>query len=186
MKQKVAFLFCILPIIIFIISILILPKEIPLHFTINGKIDMWGSKYINIIFCIFPCILYFMSKKSAKNNSDDYLMLMFIMFFFDVLFCVITVNAYMICNEIIENGINIIKVTFGIFSFFLVVLGLIGQLVSSLRQNVDFKLYLLIGGILCGLTFLVKSSIVYILLVLSVCLGGKLMVWIYKKKQDMQ
>lgn len=181
MKQKIAFLFCILSVIIFVISILILPREIPLHFTIDGKIDMWGSKYINIIFCIFPCILYFMSKKSAKNNGDDDLMFVFVMFFFDVLFCTIIINAYMICNKIIESSIDIVKVTFGIFSFFLFVLGLIGQLVRSLRQNIDYKLYLLIGGILCGLTFLVKSNIIYILLYLLICLGARIMVWICKR-----
>lgn len=180
MKKRAAMMICIFSVIIFLCSLFALPQEIPLHFTIEGEIDVWGSKYTNVIFCLVSWILYFMLKSDLKNGGKDFFVLFMLIVFFNICLGVVSVNAYMICNGFTNSSVDMVKCIFGLFGVCLTLLGVIGCVVSSLRHDIEYKLYFVIGIAVSVMTLFIKSNIVYILLFLMLCLCGKIFANIYK------
>lgn len=76
MKNKLLWLFTLLPVIVTSVAVRFLPEQIPAHYGIDGAVDRWGSKYesfilpVTVIFMAFMWLLI-LSRFNKKAQSAD-------------------------------------------------------------------------------------------------------------------
>lgn len=78
MKNKILWIFSIIPLFVTVFFIRFMPDKIPAHYDIEGNINRWGSKYESFI---FPIIIIFMAvfwsmflnffRKKQKSSTDE-------------------------------------------------------------------------------------------------------------------
>ena len=59
--------------IVFIGIMLVLPNTIPIHWSLNGQIDQYGSKYFCLILSFLPLLSYYgmlFTKKIDPNQKE--------------------------------------------------------------------------------------------------------------------
>lgn len=74
MKNKnMSWIMVLVSLVLSVVSLCILPDRVPVHFTITGEVNSWGSKYIDLIFTaivgIFIALMLFTSYSIVKDKK---------------------------------------------------------------------------------------------------------------------
>lgn len=153
MKNKILWGLTLLPVVITAVVLRFMPDTVPMHYSISGEIDRWGSKYENFI---FPCIIIIMTifwqllmrhyRKKQERLTDDkaineaknnekflYYVAVGMAVMYGVMQCFILYAAYSACEGNMTTwGINFSEITnilLGVFIMFM------GNVLPKAKRN---------------------------------------------------
>lgn len=143
-KTKILFyVVMVLPILITIISLSILPDQIPAHYGIDGQVTRWGSKYetlmLPIMIILFGLFMVWMSKRAGKEekygkNNEKNIILNGILFLilFNVLNFYILYTAFHKVDNLSKISVSVEQLVMGALGISLII---IGNIMPKLKMN---------------------------------------------------
>lgn len=142
-KKVIFYILMLFPLAAVIISLTLLPDQIPVHYNSSNQVDRWGSKYesliipaITILFGLFMIGMSRLAAKHEKNGSNNESVTLVVGIVSLAIFDAMTVFFLYAAFNRVENlssvSVDINQLVFGILGISMVV---IGNIMPKLKKN---------------------------------------------------